>query len=125
MLNSSPDSFDFDSALSYLKKKYGVGDTSGADDSDGSDGSTSKKTTRRRGTKSSRDTTKAKKPRTKGAEDEGVVSGGGNKDTSPDFHPKKYEIVTVEENRPLAEVIKEMGAVHFRHNEPKKGGRST
>lgn len=122
MLNSNLDSFDFESALSYMKKKYGVAD---GDKSDGSNASSPKSTTRKRKTKSPRSTvaTEAKKSRTKGAEEEGVVHGGGNEDTSEDFHPKLYEIVTVEENRPLAEAIKEMGAVHFRHNEPKKGGR--
>ena len=112
MLNNTPDSFDEDSALNYLRAKYGTKE-SGKD----------------RPKKKRRKTAEAPQPsasssrkslRKRSAKD--TPHGGGNPETSQDFIPKKYEIVAVEENRPLVEAIREMGALYFRRNEPRKGG---
>lgn len=113
MLNSTPDSFDEKGALDYLRAKYGT-------EQKREDRPKKKRT--KAGAEPQSPAPSSKKSSRKRSS-EGVVHGGGNPDTSQDFLPKKYEIVAVEENRPLVEAIREMGGVHFKHNEPKKGGK--
>ena len=112
MLNNTPDSFDEDSALNYLRAKYGTKE-SGKDHPKKKGRETAEEP--QPSASSSR-----KSSRKRNAKD--TPHGGGNPDTSQDFIPKKYEIVTVEENRPLVEAIREMGVLYFKRNEPRKGG---
>eukprot|EP01032_Pedospumella_encystans_P008989 gene8989-10611_t len=111
MLNNTPDSFDEDSALNYLRAKYGTKE-SGKD-------RTKKKRRKTAEEPQPSASSSRKSPRKRSAKD--TPHGGGNPETSQDFIPKKYEIVAVEENRPLVEAIREMGALYFRRNEPRKG----
>ncbi len=123
MLNNTGTGFDQQASLDYMKQKYGI-----------SEGPTAEKNPRQKRQRKSAEP--VKKTPTKEEEGDGEVDGtppkrrrrgshggGGNDETSPDFSPKKYEIVTVEDNRPLVEAIKELGALHFKANEPKKGSK--
>lgn len=107
MLQSGPKGFDEDAALKYLERKYGTTKTSHAMN-DSADEAEKKK--------DAEHTRKAKRPLS-------PIHGGGNIDTSPEFTPKKYEIVTVEENRPIVEVLREMGAIHYKLGESQQGSK--
>jgi hypothetical protein len=107
MLNSDPETFDEDAALAYLKKKYDTKPTAHSENDSVAEAEKKKNTIR------AKNDTRPRSP----------VHGGGNKDTSPNFSPRKYELVAVEENRPLVEVLREMGAVHYRLKEPEKGSK--
>ncbi len=112
MLNNTPDSFDEDSALEYLRAKYGT---------KGNGKDHQKKKGRKTAEKPTPSASSSRKSlRKRSGKD--APHGGGNPDTSQDFIPKKYEIVAVEENRPLVEAMREMGALYFKRNEPRKGG---
>jgi hypothetical protein len=110
MLKSDPNGFDEKAAMDYLKQKYGTNpkkEASGRPKNDSMETAEKKRETRYQ------HRNRKQEP----------IHGGGNKDTSPDFSPARYEIVAVEENRPLVEAIKEMGAVHYKLNEPRKGSK--
>lgn len=121
MLNNTDTGFDQRAALDYMKLKYGTGNGP----------TTDKKPQKKRQKKAVESTEKLPAKEGEGEIDgtppkrrrRGSHGGGGNDETSPDFHPKKYEIVEVEDNRPLVEAIKELGALHYRANEPKKGSK--
>ena len=120
MLNNTPTGFDQDGAFDYMRKKYGTGDSPSPEKKP------RQKSQRNASTAPKKETSKEEgSPAKRRRRDSsyGGGGGGGNRDTSPDFSPKKYEIVAVEDNRPIVEAIKELGALHFRHNEPKKGGK--
>lgn len=112
MLQSEPTGFDFDAAFHYLKEKYGIEGESKEKEAPQPKPDTL--TTAEKKIESRRSSRKrARSP----------PHGGGNKDTSPDFSPSKWELVAVEENRPIVEALREMGGVHYKLNEPKKGSK--
>lgn len=118
MLNNTATGFDQEAALNYMKQKYGTVDTPGNGRRPGQRKESSEIQPVAK-VRPKKEETEYSKQRSRRSTRNG---GGGNRDTSPDFAAKKYEIVTVEDNRPLVEAIKELGMLHFRVNEPKKGG---
>lgn len=107
MLQNKPrGGFDEEAALRYLKEKYDTQKTSHAENDTVTSAEKKRDSVGR--------TRKGKRPRS-------PIQGGGNKDTSPSFSPKKFELVAVEENRPIVEMLREVGALHYKMNEPQKG----
>lgn len=98
IFRSSEGNFDIDAALQNLIEKYEVEDLPTTDES------APKKT----------------KKRKNAYEDDGVDGGEGK--SKPKME-KKSIIVANEENRPVAEAIKEMADIYFRNKDTRKGGQ--
>ena len=112
MLHSNAEGFDEDGAFKYMKTKYGTSEQNANSPRKRKSNDSLEQAEKKRAVQRKHHTTT-----------EEIIHGGGNKDTNPDFAPMAYEIVAVEDNRPIVEAIKELGALHFKLNEPKKGSK--
>ena len=114
MLHRISGGFAEKDALDDLIDKYGVDDEAAANKVNAKPASDSKDA-------ASKSSPTKKRKSNSGIKDED--EDGGAAPSSPIVKKvKKTELVTVEENRPAAEAIKEMADIYFKHKDMRKGG---